>query len=261
MVNSPSRARNALHKSSFLRVDSRPRLCKRSEEIDFGTIGGISEEWAWVRDDSLSNEKDFGIKGTRGTFGSEGALPRKALSGLLGFLLATELLILESIWLPSLGFLPVCTSLFLEVGDEGTGRSSPGAINVGPSTGAGRFLGEGDREAVLHDFLAKIDREFETERDFGLRPTALPALPVSGLAAELSSHCVATVYFEMVIFGFVSERMDEYLPKPLPLASSFCWTEGRREISPCGLARAFSERVRLILRGSDDAFAFFAIEI
>lgn len=254
--NSPSRARNAPHNSSLLRRESTPRFCNLSEDIDFGIVGGVSEDkWVWDMFGNLSVEKAFGIEGTSGIFGSAGAFPRKALSGRLGFLPTVEPCLARSL------ALPFWIGLFADEDGDGRAWSNLDLFSVVASSGVVLFLGEGEREAVLHDFLAKFDSDPETERELRPEPTRLAPFSVSRAYVAFPSYCVASLYFEIVILGLFSERVDECTPTPVSKVPDFSCSKGCRDTPPCRLARAFSERVRLIPWDSGETFKIVPLEM
>ena len=71
------------------------------------------------------------------------------------------------------------------------------------------FLGDGDLEAEIHDFLAKLDRDPVTERRFVSRSSVSFRLPFldSRVRSPVSPRG-PNANFETAILGLIKERLD-----------------------------------------------------
>ena len=205
-----------LHNSSFFRGMSRPWLCNRSDDFDLGTIGSFSEElWFCVYEGSLSVEKDFGIEGIIGlSLSSNGIVfPRMALSGRLGFLPVKVFRLLalvpSSIAFP-LTFLRTSTSLN-KIGTGGI--SSEIRPFLKPSLVG---LGDVERDELIHDLRAKVDKELDTDRVVASRPgLRFRFEDFGGFADRSFSDCSVTANLDTVILELWPSRADFRLITPL----------------------------------------------
>ncbi len=254
--NSPSSARKTPHSSSLLRGDSVPIPCSRSEDIDFGIVGGLADDKGLLfKDGSLSVEYEIGIEGTEGASTSVEALPRNALSGRLDFL-PIVLLLLDGVPTWPLVVASLLSLIVLALArDGGLALLEPDSSTRGPFAEASRLFGDGDLEAEIHDFLAKVVKDPETERRLLSGPWVSfePSL-VDSYAKSLVPRRGPKANFDTVILEPTNERVDfrlnNFLPLSFPCKSSMlsdaCLLNDCRKAFPFGFTSTFSEKVRLM---------------
>ena len=146
---SPSKARNAPHKSSLLRGDSVPLLCNLSKDFDFGRPGSSSEAVCPWDNGSRWVEIDVGIGGTLGIVSFMEGIERMELSGRRDF--AGGILPFSD-WLvmcPSTSSDSLVPLVEFVVGEGDASRL--GTTGGVPCSCNALFPGGGDREGAIHD--------------------------------------------------------------------------------------------------------------
>lgn len=119
------------------------------------------------------------------------------------------------------------------------------------------LLGDGDRDAGFHGFRAKLDSEPDTDLTFIPRSGLSSMAAVFGGLYDVSSGLRSrdNVYFDMVIFGWILERVDfrdfmfwvswDSLVLKAPVDGLL--RGGARRTISSGIERTSSESVRLML--------------